>query len=214
MKNIDLTIVDRLLLIEKDYITSKAFAEALGISPQALWNYTSGNANVGKIFLARIERLGYNTDWLLYGRGEKKLNDNSNLGTLFDNEIVESSLLENDFKQISMPSYMNMIYVYPYSLNVGNFYEPSLLGTRIMFVSETYDKSKIIAFQNAVKEIPERGILNNSTILVDITLNPIENDIIIAVKENELILDIYKNNNHYDKIIGVMIEVNTKNFRR
>jgi len=214
-----MTPKDRLLeIIDNDFGTVTNLAKALNTTHANLSHYTRPNSRDeikrGSKLLRDLRNIGYNPEWILLGIGEKKLNDDSNLGTLFDNEIVESSLLENDFKQISMPSYMNTIYVYPYSLNVGNFYEPSLLGTRIMFVSETYDKSKIIAFQNAVKEIPERGILNNSTILVDVTLNPIENDIIIAVKENELILDIYKNNNHYDKIIGVMIEVNTKNFRR
>ena len=59
------------------YQTKTEFSQALGVSPQVLGN-VQNRRNTGrgipKSILTGLSRLGYNTQWLLYGVGSQRAN--------------------------------------------------------------------------------------------------------------------------------------------
>ena len=59
------------------YHTKTEFSQALGVSPQVLGN-VQNRKNTGrgipKSILTGLSRLGYNTQWLLYGVGSQRAN--------------------------------------------------------------------------------------------------------------------------------------------
>jgi len=196
------TIADRLrLIVLEDYNNNNSdLARDLTITRQNLSSMIKSES-IGKKMLNRFESLGYNTYWILTGKGNKKLNENDNNGTLFDNNTVNSS---GTMKQINTPEFKEIPF-YPKPLNSGHIFDISLIGAFKMLTVKNYDANKVIAFQNSNKEYPQFFISKNAIIIVDITVNPVANDLIVAVKENELILDIYNLQTDYDNIIGKVI---------
>jgi len=62
------------------YRTKTEFCQAMGISPQVLGNVQNPknvNRDIPKSILAGLSRLGYNTQWLLYGTGGPRANAKS-----------------------------------------------------------------------------------------------------------------------------------------
>jgi hypothetical protein len=204
------TIKDRLLyLIRTDFNNNKsALAKKMGTSRQYM-DTIINKESVGKLTLEKLQKLGYNPYWILTGGGEQKLNsepiiNNNENGTLFDNENIQNNS-SGALSLINTPEFKQIPF-YPMPLNSGAIFDISLIGVFNMRTTKNYDNNTIIAFQNANKELPERFISKNATIVVDTSIIPIGNDVIVAVKNNELILDVYSSVTQYDKIIGKVIE--------
>ena len=95
-------VIDRLMQIYESspYRTKTAWCEALCISPQVLGNILHPNCerDIPKSVLAGLARLGYNTQWLLYGiggmRSTKKL-ENEEKQLLLERIKHLESLLAN-----------------------------------------------------------------------------------------------------------------------
>lgn len=72
-------VLERLqnLIETSHYRTKTEFCQALGVSPQVLGNVQNPrneNRDIPKSILAGLSRLGYNTQWLLYGTGGPRAN--------------------------------------------------------------------------------------------------------------------------------------------
>lgn len=74
----DLLLKDRLhMILEEQNQTPKTFAEKLGISSNYVYKLLSGNKTTISLTIAKLinSTFHYNIEWILYGSGEKMMDD-------------------------------------------------------------------------------------------------------------------------------------------
>jgi len=172
------------IINEKFAGRKKDFAKALGVSPENVSRWLSGEQGMARRNLLKLEKLGIDTAWLLYGKGEPYLIRESQLKPVEHQEML--------FRHSRVP------------VNAGKGFAPEFM---IEYVKDTirFYSPRFIAFE-VNGDSMEPLIPNGARIIVEENVEPRDGQIVVGVLDGLLVCKVFR-------IIGKEIwleSINTK----
>jgi phage repressor protein C with HTH and peptisase S24 domain len=162
----------------------RKFADALGIYPEYVSRWLSGEKGISQKNLRKLKELGVNISWLLYGTGEPYLSKESQLKPVEHQEML--------FRHSRVP------------VNAGKGFAPEFM---IEYVKDTirFYSPRFIAFE-VNGDSMEPLIPNGARIIVEENVEPRDGQIVVGVLDGLLVCKVFR-------IIGKEIwleSINTK----
>jgi phage repressor protein C with HTH and peptisase S24 domain len=158
------------IINEKFAGRNKDFAKALGVSPENVSRWLSGEQGMARRNLVKLEKLGIDTAWLLYGKGEPYL------------------IRENQLKQVEYQEVLIRHSRVP--VNAGKGYTPEFMEEYIKEPIRLYSP-KFIAFE-VNGDCMEPKIPNGARIIVEEKIEPRDGQIIVGVLDGILVCKVFR----------------------